>query len=83
MDDRQAIAGLTEELKLATARSGNPQNIPAGTLFTGNGIFSITEGNPICQDIGQGPTVLTTTTFSVPVLGVGIERFAYRPLRRR
>jgi hypothetical protein len=23
--------------------------------------FSITEGNPICQDIGQGPTVYTTT----------------------
>lgn len=33
-----AIAGLTEELKLATARSGNLQDIPAGTLFTGNGI---------------------------------------------
>jgi hypothetical protein len=33
-----AIAGLTDELKLATARSGNLQDIPAGTLFTGNGV---------------------------------------------
>lgn len=31
-------SGLTDEVKIATARSGNPGNIPAGTLFTGNGI---------------------------------------------
>jgi hypothetical protein len=33
-----AFNGLTDELKLATARSGNPSGIPAGTLYTGNGI---------------------------------------------
>ena len=31
-------SGLTDEVKIATARSGNPANIPVGTLFTGNGI---------------------------------------------
>jgi hypothetical protein len=33
--------GLTDELKLATARSGNPQGIPAGTLFTGSGVDGV------------------------------------------
>lgn len=31
-------SGLTDEVKIATARSGNPGNIPVGTLFTGNGL---------------------------------------------
>jgi hypothetical protein len=31
-------AGLTDEVKIATARSGNPGNIEVGTLFTGNGL---------------------------------------------
>src|SRR5262245_57609007 len=31
-----SIAGLSEEVKIATARSGSV--FPAGTLFTGNGI---------------------------------------------
>lgn len=33
-----SYSGLTEEVKIATARSGNPAGIPAGTLFTGNGL---------------------------------------------
>ena len=31
-------AGLTDEVKIATARSGNPAGWEPGTLFTGNGI---------------------------------------------
>jgi len=31
-------SGLTDEVKIATARAGNPANIEAGTLFTGNGL---------------------------------------------
>ncbi len=31
-------SGLTDEVKIATARAGNPANIPAGTLYTGNGL---------------------------------------------
>ncbi len=31
-------SGLTDEVKIATARAGNPGNIPVGTLFTGNGL---------------------------------------------
>ncbi len=31
-------SGLTDEVKIATARSGNPGGIPVGTLYTGNGI---------------------------------------------
>jgi hypothetical protein len=30
-------SGMTDEVKIAAARKGNPANIPAGTLFTGNG----------------------------------------------
>jgi hypothetical protein len=33
-----AFANLTEEVKIATARGGNPAGIPAGTLFCGNGV---------------------------------------------
>ena len=31
-------SGLTDEVKIATARNGNPAGILAGTLFTGNGL---------------------------------------------
>ncbi len=31
-------SGLTDEVKIATARAGNPGNIAVGTLFTGNGL---------------------------------------------
>jgi hypothetical protein len=33
-----AYSGLTDEVKIGTARSGNPAGIPAGTLYTGNGL---------------------------------------------
>jgi hypothetical protein len=33
-----SYTGLTDEVKIGTARSGNPAGIPAGTLYTGNGI---------------------------------------------
>ncbi|CAN5923499.1 hypothetical protein BH11MYX3_BH11MYX3_44640 [soil metagenome] len=33
-----AYTGLTDEVKIATARIGNPGNIAPGTVFTGNGL---------------------------------------------
>ncbi len=42
-----SISGLTEEVKIATARPGNPGGWAAGTMFTGNGIDGqITRINP-------------------------------------
>jgi len=41
------ISGLTEEVKIATARPGNPGGWAAGTMFTGNGVDGqITRINP-------------------------------------
>lgn len=33
-----ALSGLTDEVKIATARTGNPAGFPVGTLFVGNGV---------------------------------------------
>jgi len=41
------ISGLTEEVKIATARPGNPGGWAVGTMFTGNGVDGqITRINP-------------------------------------
>ncbi|MFO0569284.1 MAG: hypothetical protein U0263_26740 [Polyangiaceae bacterium] len=59
-----SLSGLTEEVKIATARSGNPGGFTPGDLFVGNGIdgqiVRITnDGNTV---VNPGSTSLGTTT---------------------
>jgi hypothetical protein len=47
------LTGLTDEVKIATARSGNPAGFTVGDLFVGNGI-----DGQIVRITGDGATVL-------------------------
>lgn len=60
--------GLTDEVKIATARSGNPGNIPVGTLFTGNGL-----DGEIVRISADGSTI-ENPWVSLPGTGNGLMR---------
>lgn len=61
-------AGLTDEVKIATARSGNPANIPVGTLFTGNGL----DGEIV--RISPDGSMIENPWVSLPGTGNGLMR---------
>jgi hypothetical protein len=61
-------SGLTDEVKIASARSGNPANIPVGTLFTGNGI-----DGQIVRISPDGSTI-TNPWVDLPGTGNGLMR---------
>ncbi len=60
--------GLTDEVKIATARSGNPANIPVGTLYTGNGI-----DGQIVRISADGTTIVNPWV-DLPGVGNGLMR---------
>jgi len=63
------ISGLTEEVKIATARPGNPGGWAAGTMFTGNGVDGqITRINP------DGTLFAGSNWVDLPGLGNGLMR---------
>ena len=61
-------AGLTDEVKIATARANNPAAIPVGTLFTGNGI----DGQIV--KISPDGTVITNPWVDLPMDNNGLMR---------
>jgi hypothetical protein len=61
-------SGLTEEVKIASARSGNPAGIPVGTLFTGNGI----DGQIV--KISPDGSTITNPWVDLPDPGNGLMR---------
>ena len=61
-------SGLTDEVKIATARSGNPGNIEVGTLFTGNGV-----DGQIVKISADGLTI-TNPWVDLPGVGNGLMR---------
>jgi len=62
------FSGLTEEVKIATARSGNPGGFVAGDLFTGNGI----DGQIV--RITDGGTTIVNPWVDLPGDGNGLMR---------
>ncbi|MBL9014714.1 MAG: hypothetical protein JNL83_11090 [Myxococcales bacterium] len=61
-------SGLTDEVKIASARAGNPANIPTGTLFTGNGI----DGQIV--KISPDGSTITNPWVDLPGTGNGLMR---------
>ena len=61
-------SGLTDEVKIATARSGNPANIEVGTLFTGNGL----DGEIV--RISADGTTIQNPWVTLPGVGNGLMR---------
>ena len=61
-------SGLTDEVKIATARSNNPAGIPVGTLFTGNGI----DGQIV--KISPDGAVITNPWVDLPMDNNGLMR---------
>jgi hypothetical protein len=61
-------SGLTDEVKIATARSNNPAGIPVGTVFTGNGI----DGQIV--KISADGSVITNPWVDLPLTGNGLMR---------
>jgi hypothetical protein len=61
-------SGLTDEVKIATARSGNPAGWEPGTLFTGNGI----DGQIV--RISADGSVITNPWVDLPMTGNGLMR---------
>lgn len=61
-------SGLTDEVKIATARSNNPAGIAVGTLFTGNGI----DGQIV--KISPDGSVITNPWVDLPMTGNGLMR---------
>ena len=61
-------AGLTDEVKIATARAGNPGNIEVGTLFTGNGL----DGEIV--RISADGTTIQNPWVTLPGTGNGLMR---------
>jgi hypothetical protein len=62
------VAGFTDEVKIATARPGNPAGFASGTLFTGNGV-----DGEIAQ-ISPDGTVVLNPWVSLPGAGNGLMR---------
>lgn len=62
------LNGLTDEVKIATARSGNPQGFVAGDLFVGNGL-----DGQIVRITNDGKTVLNPWV-DLPGDGNGLMR---------
>lgn len=63
-----AFSGLTDEVKIATARAGNPAGVPPGTLFTGNGL-----DGEIVRIAADGSTI-DNPWVTLPGVGNGLMR---------
>jgi MYXO-CTERM domain-containing protein len=63
-----SVSGFTDEVKIATARSGNPGGLPAGDLFVGNGV-----DGQIVRITNGGATVINPWV-DLPGAGNGLMR---------
>ncbi len=62
------VSGFTDEVKIATTRSGNPGGLPAGDLFVGNGV-----DGQIVRITNGGATVINPWV-DLPGAGNGLMR---------